>query len=99
MDYEATSEVLTFGAGETVKTVQVTAVRDSLDEPDEFFALQLSEPRNAELGTQRVLAEIQDDDTRGVTLSDGEGPVALVSLEEGAPSRLPRSSIRNQRLR
>ena len=30
-----------------------------------------------------MVVEIEDDDTRGITLSEGEVPVALVSVEEG----------------
>ena len=77
-DYASTSGVLTFAPGETRKTIQVTVVDDALDEPNEFLVFRLSEPRNAELGRQRLLGEIQDDDTRGITLSESE-----VTVEEG----------------
>ena len=82
-DYAATSGVLTFAAGETSKTIRVTVVADAFDEPDEFFAFRVSDPHNARLGRQLVVVEIEDDDTRGITLSEREVPVALVSVEEG----------------
>ena len=82
-DYAATSGVLTFAAGETSKTIRVTVVADAFDEPDEFFAFRVSDPHNAQLGRQLVVVEIEDDDTRGITLSEREAPVALVSVEEG----------------
>ena len=77
-DYASTSGVLTFAPGETRKTIQVTVVDDALDEPNEFLVFRLSQARNAELGRQRLLGEIQDDDTRGITLSESE-----VTVEEG----------------
>ena len=82
-DYAATSGALTFAPGETSKTIQVSVVDDAFDEQNEFFVLRLSGPHNAELGRQRVLGEIQDDDTRGITLSDGDVPVEEVAVEEG----------------
>ena len=46
-DYLATSGTLTFGAGQTTKTVTVTVNADVLDEADETFTVTLSNPSNA----------------------------------------------------
>jgi hypothetical protein len=43
-DYTATSGVLTFNPGETAKTVAVVVNADLVDEPDETFFLNLSNP-------------------------------------------------------
>ena len=46
-DYAATSGTLTFAPGQTTKTVTVQVVGDMLDEPDETYALNLSNAVNA----------------------------------------------------
>ena len=48
-DYTAQSGTLTFSAGETSKTVQVSIIDDSVDENYETFTLALSNPDGAEI--------------------------------------------------
>lgn len=61
-DYVSTSGTLTFAPGETSKVVTVKAVGDSVDEHNETFRLNLSNPTNASLGTGFGTATIADDD-------------------------------------
>ena len=62
MDYESTSGTLTFAPGEVSRTIGVSVIDDSLDEPDETFALVLADPRGAALGRGSALGTIRDDD-------------------------------------
>lgn len=61
-DYEPTSGVLSFAAGETSKTVQVTVRGDTLAEPNETLFLNLSGATNG--------AVIADAQGRGTIVSD-----------------------------
>ena len=61
-DYEGVSETLTFAPGETLKKVAVEVIPDVLDEDDETFTLEFSEPTNAILETPAVVGTIRDDD-------------------------------------
>jgi len=72
-DYVAASGVITFGPGETTKTIDVTVVSDSIPEPDETFVVTLSSPSNAILERASAVGVIEDDDHR-VALSIVELP-------------------------
>ena len=84
----ATARTLTFGSGDTTKTVEVRTTEDVLDEPDETFLAVLSEPALAENdpGTGASIAAdggtatgtITDDDATptGITLTVDEDEVA-----------------------
>ena len=61
-DYTAASATLTFNAGETSQTVQVTVLTDSEDEGQETLTLTLSNPSQATL----------DDGTATGTIENGE---------------------------
>jgi len=61
-DYTAISGDLTFQPGEIQKTITVNITGDGVVELDEMFALVLSAPVNATLGTATALATITDDD-------------------------------------
>jgi uncharacterized repeat protein (TIGR01451 family) len=77
-DYTAVATTqLDFLAGETTKTVTVVVAGDLLDEVDESFFVDLSNPVNATLGDSQGLGLIQDDDNPPA-LSVGN-----VSLAEG----------------
>ena len=71
-DYTLASGTLTFAADAKTMTVAVTTLEDALDESDETFTLTLTAPN---LPTDVTLTDgvatgtIQDDDTRGVTVS------------------------------
>ena len=62
-DYEALAPGrLTFTAGETSRTVDVTVTGDATDEPNETVRVTLSLPVNAMLGTATGTGTITDDD-------------------------------------
>ncbi|MCX6022846.1 MAG: hypothetical protein NTZ05_14190, partial [Chloroflexi bacterium] len=62
-DYTAlTTATLTFAAGETTKTVMVTANGDATFEADETFAVGLSNPSNTTIATGTGTGTIQNDD-------------------------------------
>ena len=62
-DYIATSGTLTFAAGQTRKTVNVTITGDSTSEVSENFTLNLSAPTNAMLSRTQAKATIINNDT------------------------------------
>ena len=63
-DYTATGPItLTFNPGETSKTFTVPILGDTLDEPDETFAVNLSNPTNATIKDGQGIGTIVDDDS------------------------------------
>ncbi len=77
-DYQHTSGVLTFGAGELEKQVLVQIIDDALDEDDEGFTLELADAQGAELGMATGRATILDDDSEPTV-----GIVPAVYVREG----------------
>ena len=65
-DYTTTNGTLTFGVGETAKTISVEVVDDGDPEGDETFTLSLSMPQNATLRDDVGIATI--------TANDGGNP-------------------------
>jgi hypothetical protein len=61
-DYISKSGTLTFSAGQTSKTVSVSVKRDSLNEPDETFFVNLSGATNATIGDAQGIGTILNDD-------------------------------------
>jgi hypothetical protein len=61
-DYLASSGMLTIPAGQTTGTITVTVNGDLLDEPDETFSVNLSNPTNAIIVDGQGLGTIIDDD-------------------------------------
>ena len=75
-DYTATSGTLTFNAGDTFQSVQVTVLTDSEDESQETLTVTLSNPSQATL-----------DDAAGTgTIDNGE---SSSETEEDPPSESP----------
>ncbi|MDQ3907731.1 MAG: Ig-like domain repeat protein [Acidobacteriota bacterium] len=76
-DYFAASGVLTFNPGETTKTVPVVINGDTLNEPDETFFVNLSNPSNATVAVAQGTGTIKNDDgppslsVSDVTLAEG----------------------------
>lgn len=94
-DYEANAGVLSFAAGEVVKTVTVNITNDSLAEADEFFNLLLSNPGNATLVDASGLAQIGRNDAAPVSApyisakpiaSDESQALASFVIQLSAPS-------------
>ena len=76
-DYTAVADgTLTFTAGQTRATIEVSLLGDALDEGEETFTVTLSAPRtpgtllHAALQDASATGTIRDDDTRGVTVSE-----------------------------
>lgn len=77
-DWVPTSGKLEFAAGETTKTIEVEIDGDTLDEENETFFVNLSNPVNAEMADAQGIGTITDDD--GIpSLSIGD-----IVIEEGS---------------
>ena len=61
-DYVAASDTVMFQPGQTTRPVSVVVNGDLVDEPDEFFVVDLSAPVNATLGDSHGVGTITDDD-------------------------------------
>ena len=70
-DYTAGKGSLTFGAGETRRTVSVSVTGDDMDEPDETFTVTLSDA---------VGALIEDGTGTGTIVDDDEAPAVTLVL-------------------
>ena len=64
-DYQRTNGKLTFQPNQTQKTIIVPILGDTLDEDNETFFLNLSKPKNADLGDKRAIGKITNNDTGG----------------------------------
>jgi chitinase len=64
-DFVATAGTLTFHAGETLKTITVQVLGDTLNEGNELFIVQLSNPVNASIDRDLAFGTIIDDDLGG----------------------------------
>ncbi|MFQ5629655.1 MAG: Calx-beta domain-containing protein [bacterium] len=62
-DYTAGSGTLSFSSGTTSQTVTVSVTDDALDEDDEIFTVELSNPTNATLSDSLGVATITDNDS------------------------------------
>ena len=82
-DYEISAGTLTFTPGDVTGTIQVAVVDDDLDEPDEVFAVVLSDVQGAAtLGTVSAVGTIRDDDEPpALTVEDAAGNEDVGALE------------------
>jgi len=99
-DYATRTGHLAFNPGQTSKTVPVTVLGDTNDEPDETFVYTLSAATNASISDSQATVTIADDDGGGApTLSiddvlvveghSGPKTAALnVTLSSAAPSQV-----------
>jgi hypothetical protein len=88
-DYTSTSGTLSFAPGETSKTVTVPVAGDTLDEPDETFAVDLADAVDASIADGEGVGTIVDDDE---PLPPGAGPaisVGNVRVTEGDSDTTP----------
>lgn len=87
-DFAATSGTINFAPGETVKTVAVTLLGDTVSEGGEAFELQLSESVGALVADSTASCVIRDDDASSsgavgvyfVPLTVTEGGTAMMEL-------------------
>ena len=82
LDYTSSSGALTIPAGTTSGTIRVSVLDDTIDEPDETFAVTLSRAANATIEDGDGTGTITDDDKPpaltidDVTVTEGPGAVA-----------------------
>ena len=82
VDYDSVSGTLMFAPGEISQTIRVAVLDDALDEPDETFAVALSDLRGAILGRGSALGTIRDDDEPpALTVADAAGDEDIGALE------------------
>lgn len=72
LDYQQTSGTLTFGPGETSKSISIPINGDTAAESDERFSVRLSNPRGAQLATSRAVVTIVNDDDAFTVVRDLE---------------------------
>ena len=77
-DYTATSGTLTFAPGETVKTVAVAIIDDTVEDSGETFRLLLTEPSGARLGNSEATGTIFNSES-----GDDTSPLTPVSEPDG----------------
>src|SRR5262249_21301403 len=75
-DYASTTGTVSFGAGETSKTVSVTVNGDTLAEPDETFLVNLSNPVGGTIADGQATGTITND--------DGALPVPTLSINDAS---------------
>jgi hypothetical protein len=63
-DYIGANGILVFAPGQTSRTLTVTVLGDTLDEPDETFTVNLSNAVNAAIADGQGVGTIRDDDFR-----------------------------------
>lgn len=85
-DFVETSGVLTFGPGETEKSIEVTIIDDDEPEEDEMFLVKLANPRpNAKLGSEGMtIVTIIDDDDPGLLGFKDEDTHCTVQESDGS---------------
>ncbi len=81
-DYTAATTNVSFGAGETTKTVTFNVTGDFNDENTETFFVNLTLPVNATIADGQGIGTITDNDTAGITLIQTAGDIA--AAEGGA---------------
>ena len=84
-DYTAKTGTLTFNAGDTSQTVQVTVLTDSEDESQETLTLTLSNPSQATLDDGTGTGTIENGESSSGTQEDppAETPVVLLTASFG----------------
>jgi hypothetical protein len=93
-DYTAASGTLTFDPGVTSRTITVSVIGDTLDEPNETFGVTLSGAVNASIGDGQGSGTITDDDpapslvisNASVTEGDTGTVNAVFTVSLSAPS-------------
>jgi len=95
LDYQATAGRLTFAPGETQKTITVLVNGDTINEPDENFFVNLSNPNNAALTRSQGVGLIVNDDAPGIRLSastytvNEDGVEAVLTVVRGGDQSQP----------
>ncbi len=87
-DYVAGSGRLSFAPGETVKTIQVVLIDDTVNEPSETFQVQLSNVSGAVLAIPAATGTIRDDDAPPPSVSVSIGDVSVPEGDTGSTNAL-----------
>ena len=91
VDYTAASGTLTFRAGESSRTIEVTALDDSHDEGEETFTLRLSNASGARVTDGEATGTIKNSDPLPRALMGRFGRTAAAQLVEQVEARLEAS--------
>lgn len=87
-DYNFSTSVVTFAAGQTSRTVTVSIKNDRVFEGDETVQFLLSDPVNAGLGDQSTVVLTIQDDERGSTAS-----LPVITFNTATPSVNERDGV------
>ena len=87
-DYRAASGTLTFGAGESSKTIEVAVLDDAHDEGEETLTLRLSNPSGGRLADGEATGTIENHDPMPRALLARFGRTAAVHVVEHVEERL-----------
>jgi hypothetical protein len=87
-DYVAATGTLTFGAGESARTIDVAVNGETIPEVNEAFVVDLSSPENAALKSAQGVATILNDDGPLV-------PTVTLSPEPVSPSGMITATVEN----
>ena len=69
-DYVDNGGTVTFVPGDISETVNVSVIGDTVDEPNEFFFVDLFSPTNATFADQSANGTITDDDTAAISIDN-----------------------------
>ena len=83
-DYTSTSGTLTFGPGETAKTVSVPVLDDSTDDGQETFTLKLSDASGATIADETATGTILDEALRTTEPQVQPRPVVSIAAATNA---------------
>ena len=87
-DYTSTSGTLTFTAGESSKTIEVTVLEDSHDEGEETLTLRLSDPSGGVLTDSEATGMIENTDPMPRAFMARFGRTAAVHVVEQVQERM-----------
>jgi len=94
-DYTSTTGVFTFAPGETSKTVSIPVTPDAIDEENETFRFEISNPSNATVAVNQATMTVTDDDSAPTisisdnsTTSEASGATPLIVSLSAASERI-----------
>lgn len=92
-DYQAASGSVTFPPGQTLQVIRILVVGDTVNEPNETFSVNLSNPVNVTIQQAQATTTISNEDTPtvrfeqpGYTVPEGAGFVKVAVVRTGDTS-------------
>jgi hypothetical protein len=79
-DYASETGTVTFTAGDTSEQVTIDVASDFLDEVDETFVVNLTNPSNSTISDAQGTGTITDDDTADIDVQETGGNTTVVDL-------------------